>query len=75
VETLALDNNCKIYYTGESMADAFHQTLYTGLPPEYNIKADYEDWRGNALPSKMVKQVDSRRYPWLFKGAVWLQLF
>jgi hypothetical protein len=74
-ETLTLDDNCKLCYTGESMADVFHQTLYAGLPPECNMKADCEDWRRNALPGNMVKQVDSKRHPWLFKGAVWLQIF
>jgi hypothetical protein len=74
-ETLALDTDSKSYHTGESMADVFHETLYAGLPPKYNMKAACEDWRGNALPSNMVKQVDSTRHPWLFKGAVWLQVF
>jgi Heterokaryon incompatibility protein (HET) len=74
-EMLALDKSSTIYHTGELMADVFHQTLYAGLPPEYNMKADYEDWRGNALPGNLPKHVDSTKHPWLFKGAVWLQVF
>jgi len=39
------------------------------------MKASFEDWRNNALPGNLPRSVDSARHPWLFKGAVYLQVF
>ena len=74
-EALALNNNTTAYHTGEPTADVFHKTLRAGLPREHNMKASYHDWRHNAMPGSLPKSVDSARHPWLFKGAVFLQLF
>jgi hypothetical protein len=74
-EAIALERDTKLYHTGEAMDNVFLQTIYAGIPDNYNMKSDCEDWRRNLLPGSLPKKIDATRHPRLFKGAVFLQVF
>lgn len=74
-QNLAVETSSSQYLTAETNRAAFEATLTAGIPPQLNPKANHEDWRKNELPRPLLNKVSFNEHPWLFKSAVFLQLF